>query len=129
MAGLQSRRPGVVVEHQGGPEASGAHPHLHTEVEEARVAVPHPELAEECGHHLPGARAPRHRQGLVLNVRPEAPCVHFYRCLWTKLVPISLHTYLPLTLDPRRGGRRVLPKCYKLSYEETELTAGKPIGF
>lgn len=69
MASLQGCGSGVIIEHKRGPQPRGPDPHLHAQVEQPRVPVPHPELAEQCSHHLLGAGTPRHREGLVFYVR------------------------------------------------------------
>lgn len=84
MARLQRGRPCIVVQHQGGPEAGSPDPHLHAEVEQPGIPVPHAELAQQSGDHLPRAGAPRHGQGLVFDVRAETPRVNFDGCLWIK---------------------------------------------
>lgn len=60
MAGLQRGGPGVVVQHESGAQPGGAHAHLHAEVEEPRVPVPHAELAKQSADHFPCAGAPGH---------------------------------------------------------------------
>lgn len=90
MARLQRSWARVVVEHERGTQASGPHAHLHAQVKESWVPVPHAELAQESAHHLPSTRAPRHRQRLVLDVWSQAPRVHLYRGLWTKILMSDL---------------------------------------
>lgn len=89
MARLQRGGPGIIIQDQRGPEPRSPDAHLHAEVEQPRVAVPHAELAQQRRHHLLSAGAPRHRQRLVLDVRSEATRVHFYRRLWTREFTMS----------------------------------------
>lgn len=77
MAGLQRGRPGIIIQYQRGFHICGPDPDFHAQVEQPRVPVPHAELAEEGGDHLSGAGAPCYREGLVFDVGPKTPGVHF----------------------------------------------------
>ena len=52
------------------------HPHLHGELVQLVVAVPHPEPGQQRGDHLPAGRGRRHHDRLVRQVRPQTRGVH-----------------------------------------------------
>lgn len=78
MASLKRRGPGVVIQHERGPETSSSDPHFHAQVEQPRIPVPHSELAQKRGHNFAGSRAPGHGERLVFDIRSETARVYFY---------------------------------------------------
>lgn len=72
MAGLQDGRSRVLVEWQDGAHIGPSHGHLHGQVKQSRVAMPHAVLVQQILHDLAASGLVGDAEGLVLDVRPQA---------------------------------------------------------
>lgn len=81
MAGLEKGRPGLVLQFQQSLYARLPDCHLHGEVEEPRVTVPHLAATQDLPNYFGSGCLPLDTECLVFDIHAEAGGVYFYRGL------------------------------------------------